>query len=103
MAGIPPRLLRRLPAGPGRQQRRGRLSPPRRMTGRAAAAVATGAPSVRRRRRPSRVRKATPQPVSAGADERVWLLDPPFRTTLPGTRFDRARKAWVYVGADLPA
>src|SRR6476620_319809 len=103
MAGIPPRLLRRLPAGPGRQQRRGRLSPSRRMNGGATAAVAkTGAASVRRRRRPSRARKATPQPVSAGADERVWLLDPPFRTSLPGARFDRARKAWVYVGVDLP-
>ena len=33
----------------------------------------------------------------------MWFLDPPFRTTLPGARFDRARKAWVYVGTDLPA
>ena len=44
-------------------------------------------------------RKAAPQPVAAAAGERLWFLDPPFRTPLPGARFDRARKAWVYAGA----
>jgi hypothetical protein len=32
----------------------------------------------------------------------VWFLDPPFRVTLPGAQFDRARKAWVFVGPCLP-
>jgi hypothetical protein len=40
--------------------------------------------------------------VSAGTGERLWFLDPPFRTTLAGTQFDRARKAWVFIGAELP-
>src|SRR5690349_19933962 len=93
MARVPPRLLRCLPPGSGRQQRRGRVSPTRRMTGSA---------TVPRRRRSTRARKAAPQPVSAGAGERLWFLDPPFRTSLPGARFDRARKAWVYIGVDLP-
>ncbi len=32
----------------------------------------------------------------------MWFLDPPFRVTLPGAQFDRARKAWVFVGPCLP-
>jgi hypothetical protein len=62
----------------------------------------TGSTTVRRGRRPARARKTAPQPVSVGPGERLWLLDPPFRMTLPGTRFDRARKAWAYVGIELP-
>src|SRR6478672_13469778 len=95
MVGVPPRLLRGLFARSGRQQRRSRVSPTQRMTG--------SSTVERRRRRPGGARKANPSPVSAGAGERLAFLDPPFRTTLAGTRFDRARKAWVYVGVDLPA
>jgi hypothetical protein len=40
--------------------------------------------------------------VTAGTGERVWFLDPPFRVTLSGAQFDRARKAWVFVGPRLP-
>jgi len=37
------------------------------------------------------------------AGKRLWLLDVPFRTSAPGARWDRARKAWVYSGSELPA
>src|SRR4029079_2796460 len=93
MARISPRLPPGLPARPAREQCGSGLSPARRMT---------RSTTVPRRRRSTRARKAAPQPVSAGAGERLWFLDPPFRTSLPGARFDRARKAWVYIGVDLP-
>src|SRR6478752_5083331 len=103
MARVSPRLLRRLPPGSGRQQRRGCLPQSRRVMAAAPVAGAkSAAVTVRRRRRSARARTAAAQPVSAAAGERVWFLDPPFRTSLPGARFDRARKAWVYVGVDLP-
>ena len=54
-----------------------------------------------RRRRPRR--SSSSQPLIAPGGERLWFLDPPFRTTLPGARFDRARKAWVFAGTELPA
>ena len=42
------------------------------------------------------------QPLTAGPGERVWFLDPPFRVTLPDAVFDRARRAWVFIGVCLP-
>lgn len=40
--------------------------------------------------------------MTAGVGERVWILDPPFRATLPGAQLDRARKEWVFIGPCLP-
>jgi hypothetical protein len=40
--------------------------------------------------------------TEAGAGQRLWFLDIPFRGSAPGARWDRARKAWLYTGSELP-
>lgn len=64
--------------------------------------AAPAAPPARSARSTRRRRAAVPQPLTANSGERLWFLDPPFRVSLPGARLDRARKAWVYSGTELP-
>jgi hypothetical protein len=59
------------------------------------------------RRRKSTARSSAPAtPLTAGPDERVWLLDVPFdqrqAASSAGVRWDAARRCSVYLGTDLP-
>ncbi|WP_127783535.1 DEAD/DEAH box helicase [Rhodococcus sp. X156] len=65
----------------------------------------TGRAPSRRRASTPRTRTAkTVKPVpTAGAGERIWILEVPFRVQLPGVSYVPAWKAHAYVGAELPA
>lgn len=54
------------------------------------------------RHRPNRRKAPRPAPVQAPRGQRLWLLDVPYGVRPTGAVYDRARKAWVHSGAELP-
>ena len=57
-----------------------------------------------RGRKPARRPAPAPAPAARpGPGQRLWVLDVPYGTAAPGTSWDPAIKARIYIGAHLPA